>query len=136
MSDIARHAMSGPEVIESANGAGEFDSRDRALVWRTTGGKHRWLSGDCDALVDDDPAAFRTAAIAALGTHRPMTLAALQQESALLQQRVDTDGDNADAVEFWTRLGVPDAGAVPDLDADAVRALRPAAAALLAEGAA
>jgi malonate decarboxylase beta subunit len=47
MSDIARHAMSGPEVIESSAGAGEFDSRDRALVWRTTGGKHRWLSGDC-----------------------------------------------------------------------------------------
>ena len=64
MSDIARHAMSGPEVIESSSGAGEFDSRDRALVWRTTGGKHRWLSGDCDALVDDDPAAFRAAAIA------------------------------------------------------------------------
>ena len=136
MSDIARHAMSGPEVIESAHGVGEFDSRDRALVWRTTGGKHRWLSGDCDALVDDDPAAFRAAAIAALGTHRPMTLAALQQESALLQQRVDTDGDNADAFEFWTRLGVPGARTVPDLDADAVRALRPAAVAGLAEGAA
>ena len=136
MSDIARHAMSGPEVIESTNGVGEFDSRDRALVWRTTGGKHRWLSGDCDALVDDDPAAFRAAAIAALATHRPMTLAALQQESALLQQRVDIDGDNADAFELWTRLGVPDARSVPDLDADAVRALRPAAVAALAGGAA
>ena len=132
MSDIARHAMSGPEVIESSHGAGEFDSRDRALVWRTTGGKHRWLTGDCDALVDDDPVAFRAAAIEALDVHRPMTLAALQQESALLQQRIDVDGDSTDAFELWARLGVADARAVPDLDADAVRALRPAALAALA----
>jgi len=136
MSDIARHAMSGPEVIESAHGAGEFDSRDRALVWRTTGGKHRWLSGDCDTLVEDDPQAFRDAAVAALDGHRPMTLAALQQESALLQRRTDLDGDNADAFELWSRLGVPDARSVPDLDADAVRARRPAAMAPLATGAA
>ena len=136
MSDIARHAMSGPEVIESAHGAGEFDSRDRALVWRTTGGKHRWLTGDCDALVEDDPHAFRAAAIAALAVHRPMTLADLQQESALLQGRADVDGDNADAVELWSRLGVADAHGVPDLDADEVRVRRPAAMALLANGAA
>ena len=134
MSDIARHAMSGPEVIESSHGAGEFDSRDRALVWRTTGGKHRWLTGDCDALVEDDPAAFRAAAVAALDVHRPMTLAALQQESTLLQRRTDIDGENADAFELWTLLGVPDAQAVPDLDADAVRARRPAALAGLANG--
>ena len=134
MSDIARHAMSGPEVIESAHGAGEFDSRDRALVWRTTGGKHRWLSGDCDVLVDDDPQAFRAAAVAALDAHRPMTLDALQQESALLQARADTDGDNADAFVLWTRLGVHDARAVPDLEAGDVRALRPAAVAALANG--
>jgi len=134
MSDIARHAMSGPEVIESSHGAGEFDSRDRALVWRTTGGKHRWLTGDCDALVEDDPAAFRAAAVAALGTHRPMTLAALQQESALLQRRTDVDGDNADAFELWALLGVPDAQAVPDLDAAAVRVRRPVALAALANG--
>ena len=134
MSDIARHAMSGPEVIESSAGAGEFDSRDRALVWRTTGGKHRWLSGDCDVLVEDDPAAFRAAAIAALDVQRPMTLAALQQESALLLWRTELAGEGADAFEFWTRLGVVDARAVTDLDADAVRARRPAAVAALANG--
>ena len=134
MSDIARHAMSGPEVIESSQGAGEFDSRDRALVWRTTGGKHRWLSGDCDVLVEDDPAAFRAAAIAALEVHRPLTLAALQQELALLQWRTDLAGDGADAFELWARLGVADARAVPDLDAAAVRARRPAAVAALANG--
>jgi malonate decarboxylase beta subunit len=136
MSDIARHAMSGPEVIESSAGVGEFDSRDRALVWRTTGGKHRWLSGDCDVLVDDDPAAFRAAAIAALDVHRPMTLAALQRESALLRWRTEFAGEGADAFELWARLGVGQAQSVPDLDADAVRALRPASVAALANGSA
>ncbi|HEX3140869.1 MAG TPA: biotin-independent malonate decarboxylase subunit beta, partial [Rhizobacter sp.] len=38
MSDMGRLAMSGPEVIEASHGVDEFDSRDRALVWRTTGG--------------------------------------------------------------------------------------------------
>jgi len=66
MSDIARLSMSGPEVIEASHGVEEFDSRDRALVWRTTGGKHRFLTGDCDVLVDDDVAAFRAAAVAAV----------------------------------------------------------------------
>src|SRR5690606_14263815 len=48
MSDVGRLAMSGPEVIEASHGVEEYDARDRALVWRTTGGKHRWLCGDCD----------------------------------------------------------------------------------------
>ena len=46
--------MSGPEVIETARGVEEFDSRDRALVWRVTGGKHRYLLGEVDRLVEDD----------------------------------------------------------------------------------
>lgn len=130
LSDVGRHAMSGPEVIESSHGVDEFDSRDRALVWRTTGGKHRWLCGDADALVDDDVAAFRAAAITALDAARPVTLALLEAEHALLAARLalldgaPVDGD--DAVALWTRLGVADAARVPDLDADAVRALRPA----------
>ena len=46
MSDLAepgRIAVSGPEVIETNRGVEEFDSRDRALVWRTMGGKNRRL---------------------------------------------------------------------------------------------
>ncbi len=71
MSDIGRLGMSGPEVIEASHGVDEFDSRDSALVWRTTGGKHRFLSGDCDVLVEDDVDAFRAAAIECLGLQTP-----------------------------------------------------------------
>ena len=132
MSDIGRLAMSGPEVIEASHGVDEFDARDRALVWRTTGGKHRWLIGDCEALVADDVAAFRAAAIAALGLaqggSRPITLDSLEQEHALLRARLAALPPDADAqdeaVWLWQALGVADAARVPDLDAAAVRALR------------
>ncbi len=131
MSDIARLSMSGPEVIEASHGVEEFDSRDRALVWRTTGGKHRYLTGDCDVLVDDDVAAFRAAAVAAVeaaATAHPVSLASLEQEHALLAHRLVQTPDGADAITLWQRMGVRDAARVPDLNADAVRALRPVAA--------
>jgi malonate decarboxylase beta subunit len=130
MSDVGRLAMSGPEVIEASHGVEEFDARDRALVWRTTGGKHRWLCGDCDALVDDDVSAFRDAAIAALPLRHAVTLEALQAEQALLARRLvlqpeGLDGDS-EAITLWQRLGVNDAAQVPALEVAAVRALRPA----------
>ena len=137
MSDSGRLAMSGPEVIEASHGVEEFDARDRALVWRTTGGKHRWLTGDCDALVADDVAAFRAAALALLaapgGAARPVTAGALEAEHALLAARLAAvpedgfnDGVEDDAVRLWRGLGIADAARVPDLDAAAVRAMRPA----------
>jgi malonate decarboxylase beta subunit len=129
ISDIGRHAMSGPEVIEASHGVEEFDSRDRALVWRTTGGKHRYLVGDCDRIVADDVLAFRKAAISALGSNRAPTLASLQAEQALLSQRLSAGEGADDAVDLWPRLGLMTAATaerVPDLNADQVRALRPA----------
>ncbi len=130
MSDVGRLAMSGPEVIEASHGVDEFDSRDRALVWRTTGGKHRWLTGDCDALVEDDVEAFRAAAIAAWQASKPVTGDNLEAEHALLAARLrllDDAVDGDEALALWTRLGVADAARIGDLDVDAVRALRPAA---------
>ena len=129
MSDIARLSMSGPEVIEASHGVEEFDARDRGLVWRTTGGKHRYLTGDCDELVEDDVAAFRRAAVAAIAAadaSRPVTVESLEEEHAALAARLATAPEGADAVALWQQLGVPTAARVPDLDASAVRALRPA----------
>jgi len=127
ISDIGRLAMSGPEVIEASHGVDEFDSRDRALVWRTTGGKHRWLCGDCDDLVDDDVAAFRAAAIAALDRRRPMDAAELEREHALLARRLADAPPGADALTLWRQMGVPHAEQVSDLDAAELCALRSAA---------
>ncbi|WP_283744577.1 biotin-independent malonate decarboxylase subunit beta [Sideroxydans sp. CL21] len=62
MSEQGRLGLSGPEVIETVKGVEEFDSRDRALVWRITGGKLRRTLGEATLLVDDLIPAFRTAA--------------------------------------------------------------------------
>jgi malonate decarboxylase beta subunit len=113
--------MSGPEVIETAGGVEEFDSRDRALVWRTTGGKHRYLLGDCQALVADNVADFRAAAIAALArlTTRDsaLSLAALEAEQDMLAQRLERFGALAEPMEIWAALGIAEPRSLPLLEA-------------------
>ena len=127
MSEEGRLAMSGPEVIETANGVEEFDARDRALVWRTTGGKHRYLMGDCQVLVPDDTAAFRAAAIRAVADIRAqgarLTLEDLLLEQDMLAQRIALAEGLAEPMDVWARLGIPEHAGVPMLDADAFMAL-------------
>ncbi|MES2104492.1 MAG: biotin-independent malonate decarboxylase subunit beta [Pseudomonadota bacterium] len=129
MSEEARLAMSGPEVIETANGVEEFDSRDRALVWRTTGGKHRYLIGDCQTLVADDIAAFRQAALEAMDTLKQaqarvaLSLEELEQEQVLLEQRLQEFGPCKDPMDIWCAIGVPDPQLLPMLEIDAFTSL-------------
>src|SRR6202008_4099772 len=108
MSEEARLAMSGPEVIETANGVEEFDSRDRALVWRSTGGKHRYLMGDCQRIVDDDIAAFRgapsDASAAWSGARVKLRLEALEAEQRRLEQLIARFGPLPDPVDIWSAM--------------------------------
>ncbi|MGI9024281.1 MAG: biotin-independent malonate decarboxylase subunit beta [Burkholderiaceae bacterium] len=119
MSEEGRLGMSGPEVIETKHGVEEYDSRDRALVWRTSGGKHRYLCGDASAIVDDDIAAFRQAAIDALDRKRPLTLESLLAEQAMLEKRIERFGTSRDSLDVWRELGVTAPEALPLLDRDA-----------------
>ena len=123
MSEEGRLAMSGPEVIETASGVEEFDARDRALVWRTTGGKHRYLLGDCQALVADSVDAFRAAALAQIDAAGSaavgLTLAALEHEQALLTDRIARFGHVREPMELWRAIGVAQPEALPLLEADA-----------------
>lgn len=126
MSEEGRLAMSGPEVIETANGVEEFDSRDRALVWRTTGGKHRYLLGDCQAIVAESVEAFRTAALDAIDVCMTqsveLTLATLEAEHTLLARRIERFGESGDPLIIWRDLGMADVENVPMLEADAFQA--------------
>ena len=124
MSDTGRHAMSGPEVIESSAGVEEFDSRDRALVWRTPGGKHRYLLGDCDELVEDDVVAFRAAALEALDRKRLLALESLEEQQRLLTQRLRLCEPGVDAIDLWRALAVPQPQSVPDAGVHAVKRMR------------
>ena len=118
MSEEGRLGMSGPEVIETKHGVEEFDSRDRALVWRTVGGKHRYLLGEVQRLVDDDIAAFRLAAIAAFESRQPLSLEALLAENALLTQRIERFGQCRDALDIWRSLGIAEPEQVALLGTD------------------
>ena len=122
MSEEGRLAMSGPEVIETASGVEEFDSRDRALVWRTSGGKHRYLMGDCQRIVADDIAAFRAAARDAVaeltGKQVELTLEALEAEQQMLDERIVRFGALHDPVDIWSAMQIADAANIPMLDVD------------------
>ncbi|WP_208412590.1 biotin-independent malonate decarboxylase subunit beta [Xanthomonas cannabis] len=124
MSEEGRLSLSGPDVIETVRGVEEFDARDRALVWRVTGGKHRYLLGDAQTLVADRIAAFADAALTTLDTlaepdDGDAALQALEHAHQQLAARIDSYGDCRDGLEIWQRQGIVDAQRLPLLDTDA-----------------
>src|SRR5262249_11197925 len=123
ISEPGRIAVSGPEVIETNRGVEEFDSRDRALVWRTMGGKHRRLLAAADIFIDDTIEDFREAALKLLGEVGTFGLDTLQAEQLRLADRLARYGACEDAVDIWTAEGVEDAMKVPDMPVDRFIAL-------------
>ncbi|MEH2491706.1 biotin-independent malonate decarboxylase subunit beta [Bradyrhizobium sp. AZCC 2230] len=119
ISEQGRLSVSGPEVIETNKGIEEFDSRDRALVWRTMGGKHRYLIGGADAFVDDEALAFRGAAIDALRDGRRCDVAVLEAEQTRLERRLQRFGEAEDAVDIWQTLGIDQPTEIPSLSTEA-----------------
>lgn len=124
MSEEGRLALSGPEVIETVAGVEEFDSKDRALVWRVTGGKNRFLMGDAAYLVDDDVPAFRDAAENAIKIDPVLTVDKLMAEQARLEARQETFGSLKDGLEVWSKLGIINPKSVPMLDTAEMLALK------------
>ena len=114
ISEEGRLGLSGPEVIETVKGVEEFDSRDRALVWRITGGKIRRTLGEATVLVDDDMAAFRAAAAEMFGDRphlerwglSPDSLHGLQAAQRQLAARAALDGSIRDGQQVWNQLGL------------------------------
>lgn len=122
MSEQGRLSLSGPEVIETVKGVEEFDSRDRALVWRITGGKLRRTLGDATSLVDDHIPAFRSAAAALIERYQshpfvPATLASLLAAQKKLTERSTDFSDARDGQEIW-QARFADASCVPELTVD------------------
>jgi malonate decarboxylase beta subunit len=118
ISEQGRLSVTGPEVIETNKGVEEFDSRDRALVWRTMGGKHRYLIGGVDAYVDDDASAFRDATVAALARPARFDAGLIEAEQKRLERRLERLGTRHDGRDVWAELGVTNADAVPDMPTD------------------
>ena len=116
VTEEGRLSVSGPEVIESQKGVEEFDASDRALVWRTMGGKHRYLIGEADGYAFDDIADIRRVLGPLLARPVALTLDTVLAEHAALARRLQRFGDAADATDIWSALGVTDPARVPMLD--------------------
>jgi malonate decarboxylase beta subunit len=123
VSEHGRISVSGPEVIETNQGVEEFDSKDRALVWRTMGGKNRRLIGGADAFVDDTIQSFRDAALQLIKSAPAFGADMLKAEQARLKERLKCFGSCADALDIWRAEGVTNAGAVPAMPTEEFVAL-------------
>jgi malonate decarboxylase beta subunit len=66
-----RIGLNGPAVIEEEAGIDEFDSVDRALIWRIDGGTRRTECGLADDLVPDDADQLRAKVSAAIAAGVP-----------------------------------------------------------------
>lgn len=122
MSEQGRLSLSGPEVIETVKGVEEFDSRDRALVWRITGGKLRRALGDATRLVDDLIPAFRTTTAELIEHYQaqpltPTSLDDLLDAQARLAARSERFANARDGREIW-QADFADASRVSELTVD------------------
>ncbi len=111
MTEHGRIGISGPIVIEKWMGKEAFDSSNRALVWKTSGGKTRFLLGDAEALVNDSTDAVRDGILSLLSRSAKPDLAFVKARQKFLQERLDTFGKTPDPDAIWAALGIRDVAA-------------------------
>lgn len=124
VSEEGRIGVSGPEVIETNMGVEVFDSRDRALVWRTFGGKNRYLQGQVADIVENSTLEFRAAIIKLLRLKPDYSLSQLETEHSELEKRAANFADCHDACDVWRKLGYAEAEKIPSLGIAELKLLR------------
>jgi malonate decarboxylase beta subunit len=124
VSEHARVSVSGPEVIETNKGVEEFDSKDRALVWRVCGARTRYLTGGADRYVKGSIEDFREAAVALIPHAPAFDLATLKAEQQRLTERLQCFGDCRDAPEIWRKAGLTEPERIADITDDAFLAIQ------------
>jgi malonate decarboxylase beta subunit len=102
----------------------EFDSRDRALVWRVCGARTRYLTGGVDRYVKGSIQDFRKTAIALIARTPPFELATLKAEQLRLSERLQHFGDCRDAPEIWRKAGLPEPEHIAEITDDAFLAIQ------------
>ena len=99
-------------------GVDEYDSKDRALVWRTCGGKHRALLG-LSEYCSSDFTQLKQHLVLALKRKVELDTNSLVQQNNHLASLLNNFSNCHDATELWSALGVTNPVQVPDLsDAD------------------
>ncbi len=121
MSEFGRLGLTGPEVIEQEMGKEEFDSADRALVFRTTGGRHKYIMGDCNFLVEDTIGAFRSqiAELAKLPIDEFEAMRRIGSAQKVEQQirgvALAAELQPRDARDVWAKAGNADPASLTDM---------------------
>jgi malonate decarboxylase beta subunit len=122
MSSLGRLGLTGPEVIEQEMGKSEFDSSDRALVYRTTGGRHKYIMRDCAFLVEDSIAAFREQLAdllkkpyPELAKYRVIGNCDLVEKQLALVKLV-AEIKPKDSRDLWAYFGSRDAARIPEME--------------------
>lgn len=105
ISEQGRSGVSGPEVIETVMGVDEYDSKDRALVWRTCGGKHRALLGLSEYCVPEISKLSQQIK-EALNSFTALNVARLRSEGLYLTELLQKYAGCHDAMDIWSDLGV------------------------------
>lgn len=122
MSEFSRIGLTGPEVIEQEMGRDEFDSSDRGLVFRTTGGKHKYIMGDCNFLVENSVHAFRSQA-QAISTMSMDEIEPLRRigSAELIAKQMEivskiSELSPSDSLDVWQAAGNSQARALIDMN--------------------
>lgn len=125
MSEEGRLALSGPEVIETVKGVEEFDAKDRALVWRVTGGKTRYLLDHIQTLVEDDTDQM-IEQISAVLIQAPQSLSLehLKQQQQKLETQYQQWFGHKDTLEIWEAMQIPEPERISMLSAAEVIKLK------------
>jgi malonyl-S-ACP:biotin-protein carboxyltransferase subunit MadC len=121
MSEEGRIGLTGPEVIEQEMGKEEFDASNKALVYRTTGGKQKYIMQDCNYLVEDRISDFYgvLAKVADLsmdeieGMRRIGSLKLVQEQMGLV--KLVGEMQPKDAMDMWKYYGNENPATLPEL---------------------
>lgn len=124
MSPLGRIGLTGPEVIEEAMGKREFDASDKGLIYRITGGKHKYIMGDAAYLVEDSVGAFRrqicqvlSMSYEKIAAHRCIGSRELVEEQLKLVE-LAAEMNPKDASDVWAYFGNENSSMIPDMDYD------------------
>lgn len=121
MNEQGRIGLTGPEVIEQEMGKVEFDASNKALVYRTTGAKHKYLIQDCNVLVEDTIGEFHDALekVAGLtieeieGMRRIGSLPLVEEQMRFVE--LIGDMQPKDSMDVWKHFGNENPAALPEM---------------------
>lgn len=121
MNEEGRIGLTGPEVIEQEMGKDEFDASNKALVYRTTGAKHKYIIGDCNYLVEDQISAFHAALAEVAATpmediekmRRIGSLKLVQEQQGLV--KLVAEMQPKDSMDLWQHYGNENPAELPEM---------------------